>query len=298
MTSPLDHFLDTIDPKAARLIGEPDKIWVAGGNHTAHHPSLKDSFIKQCQSPRMKGVWLNYITPIDKFFTQDNPIPRKENLESYLNICRSGIATILFAESPEAYAQLGVLLLDHDLPKKSLIIFPKHRHNPNEIYNIQKSLDQNMIIETNNTTEITDQDFSNISSSIQNILKTKLRSTRFRTSKPHHILLLLTDLVDLFLVITPPELRQLMAFFGVPIDQTQFSKAMALLSKLGFVSFAKYGHQSFWIRTRQTNTPWFNYQSRKDAVPFDRSRFKTRFSLPQIQEHPHLNKMYRHEFDI
>lgn len=283
---PLDQLINTVDPEACRLIKLPDKIWVFGGacedNSANASKSLRNSFWRQTMSPAIFRPWLEHLKRPEDYPEWLAFSGYDDLLEFERDACYLAHATILFAESPGSYAELGALALDKwILPQLFVVVqsdnFRGDRRNsflnlgPLARVNTTKG---RCVISTDSTRELPETDFDSIIESIDHWLPKKHCSSILDIHNPMHRLMLLADLVDLLLVSTILEIQRALTYFKVQMDESEIKKSLILLDFFELVKFENFGYADFCARRKLSSAPWIDYTAKEECGKFDRSRFK------------------------
>lgn len=299
---PLENLLSAIDPGASRIIKLPSRIWVFGGPCNLHSDtpsSLRDSFWRTTLSAEdSRYPWLSYLDRPEQYDDWWAFSGYDDLLEFERDACYLAKATILFAESPGALAELGALAIDsHILTGLLVIVQSKYLRegqresflNLGPLKRVEKRKNRCVIGSTVNSSLPT-EDFEDIANFITN-LSSPHNSEILRPDNPTHRLLLLADLVDILLVSTETDLRKAIDGFQISIPETDLSRALSLLAFLGFIRREDRGNAKYWTRRKSSEAPWLDYKAKSGTGHFDRSRFKAR-CLERILEDPRRRSIY------
>lgn len=284
---PLDQLCSLVDPGACHLHRLPGRIWVFGGpiepESTLAAKSLRDSFWRQTLAlPRTpENHWLAKLDRPENYNEWWAFSGYADLLEFERDACYLAQATVLFAESPGALAELGALAIDEALVDHLVVVVQtkyfdaENRQSFLNLGPLQRARDRKQLCVIGAAGEIhlpTD-DVESVVESVGNWLPPLQKTKVFRTSNPTHRLLLLADLVDLLLVSKLEELKSASAHFAVNFSDLELTKALNLLAFFNLVRIETRGLEPFYVGRPDSGAPWVNYTA-KSKVPFDRSRFK------------------------
>lgn len=284
--SPLDQLCNFVDPGACHLHKLPDRVWLFGGtieSPSAPSASLRDSFRRQTLllSPSATSSWLANLDLPENYNEWWAFSGYDDLLEFERDACYLARATVLFAESPGALAELGALAIESSLVDRILVVVstqyfdPANRRSFLNLGPLKRAKDRDhlCVIGTTHEKQLPADDVQLVVESVQKWLPPFLKTKLLGTSNPTHRLLLLADLVDLLLVSKADELITACHHFGVTYSNDELAKALKLLDFFGLVGIEQRGTELFYVRRVASDAPWVDYTS-KAKERFDRSRFK------------------------
>ena len=127
-----------------------------------------------------------------------------------------------------------------------------------------------------NAEVLSKEDFEVLKSFFTENLHAPHKSEALDTRNPTHVLMLVSDLVDLLLVSTRNELITALAYFGISMNESLLMKYAILLRFFSLISIEKRGAEVFFVQTRKSDAPWIDYSARQrtGTERFHRARFK------------------------
>ena len=293
---PSDLFIDTVQPKACRVISLPTRLWVLGGPAPtdSHEPprSLRASFWRQAFNGVSRWSWLQSLDRPENYPGWWTFTGYRDLLEFERDACYLARGVLLFAESPGAYAELGALALDTAiLPRLMVVVAARHLAEEDSqsllylgpLKRVNEHEGQ-YIIDSAAGPEVSDMDLGAIMRFVDGKLPRIANSSALDATNPMHRLLLLADLVDMFLVSELSELERALLYLDVPMTARQIRQALKLLDFFRMIKLWSRRQELFAVRGRSAQGPWIDYRS-KTPSPFDRSRFKAR-RLTRIKRDP------------
>ncbi len=299
---PLDQLLEQTDPEGCHLTELPSRIWVFGGpcQNKADGPalSLRDAFWRQSMEEHPAPAWFaNLDRPEDHSGWLEHS-GYSDLLEFERDACYLAKATILFAESPGAHAELGAIAIDAVLLHRLAVIL-EHQYTQGKSLNsflylgpLRRVRTQGCLCVINdNTTQFSSHDFNAIVDALNQWLPTAHKKEKLQPGNPTHRLLLLADLVDILLISSEPDLTAALAHFNVQMHINELKKSLKLLNFLKFVAIHESGITPYWLRHDSENGPWVDYTSNSSEMRFDRARFKFK-SIKLINDNNRLRPIY------
>lgn len=287
--TPLDYFLETVDPDGCHLINLPDRLWVFGGpcnpNLKESTLSLRDSFWRQTFNATTHKDWHGLLDRPEGYpdwwaFSGYNDL-----LEFERDACYLAKGIILFSESPGSHAELGALALDNSIVPRLFVVVQSQylQENTRESFLNLGPLKRvvsngtRCVISTTEKNRLPADDYETIADELDKfILSSEPKSQKLDKNNPTHILLLMADIVDILLVSKTSEMRQALSHFGMEIEEIALIRSINLLNFFHFVQMEHRGSELFFVRRRSTLAPWVRYTSKAATPSFDRARFKTR----------------------
>jgi len=304
--TPLDHLLQLADPQGCKLINLPRRIWVFGGPFRANLSdssiSLRDSFWKQSLTLHPSPPWLKEIDRPEDHEGWWAFSGYSDLLEFERDSCYLAQATVLFAESPGSYAELGALAIDSSiLPRLLVVVQSKYLKEGQRQSFLHlgplkrvKGHEGMCVVGTDSPVDLPSEDFDAVIETITKRLPTQRSTEKLNIDNPTHRLLLLADLTDLLLVSKTAELQAALRHFGADVDEAQLLKSLKLLAFFRLVRNEQYGNnEDFWLSHKSSEAPWIDYTANPDAR-FDRSRFKVA-AITTIDSRPHHKAVFRRQ---
>lgn len=212
--------------------------------------------------------------------------------------CYLAQATILFAESPGALAELGALAIDDHLVKNLIVILQtkfldsKNRESFLNLGPLKRVKDNRhlCVIGATEKTQLPTEDYQSIIESIGAWLPPLKKTQVFKVDNPTHRLLLLADLVDLFLVTKTTDLKTAAKYLGVNYGDDEISKALKLLEFFELIKMESRGLEHFFTIHKKSEAPWFDYTALGAGI-FNRSRFKVD-AIAWVDSQPRLKSIW------
>jgi hypothetical protein len=206
----LDQFCALVDPGACHLIKLPNRIWLFGGPiepvKDKAPTSLRDSFSRQTLEfpPTTENSWLASLDTPENYNEWWAFSGYSDLLQFERDACYLARATVLFAESPGALAELGALAIDPSLVNHLIVVVqtkyfdPENRQSflnlgPLKRINDRKHL---CVIGTAEEKGLPNDDVQLVVESVGHWLPPLQKTAVLGTANPTHRLLLLADLVD------------------------------------------------------------------------------------------------------
>lgn len=93
----------------------------------------------------------------------------------------------------------------------------------------------------------------------------------FKKELEQHQILLVLDLINLFLVTTATELKELAGHFGVTLNNKRLEQLTFVLKKTDLISDLKYGG-TLYFYPKKFRKPYIDYTSADKTKPFNRAR--------------------------
>ena len=297
LDSPLEKLRKSVDPGACHLIKLPSRGGLFGGqigNSEEPALSLRDSFKRQTFAMPPSGdlSWLANLDLPENYPEWWAYSGYDDLLEFERDACYLSRATVLFAESPGALAELGALAID-DLTVENLIVAVPTKYfdenNRRSFLNLgplKRVKDRNRLCVISAAEEINlaADDVQLVAECVQKWLPPFVKTKILGTANPTHRLLLLADLIDIFLVSKSDELIAACQHFDVAYTEKTLAKALRLLDFFQLIKIQQRGGEYFYVRRTDSEAPWVDYKS-KNLVHFDRSRFKVDCNS-WIEAHP------------
>lgn len=297
---PLDQLLEQTDPEGCHITNLPSRIWVFGGpcGSSELPVSLRDSFWRKSLNHHPAPNW---FIDLDRPEDNDGWLEHSgyaDLLEFERDACYLAKATVLFAESPGAYAELGAIAIDESLlPRLAVVVQHRYRvgNSRDSFLNLGplrrvEGKGRLCVIGTE-TSHLPEHDFEDILATVDQWLPKTHKKEKLQPSNPTHRLLLVADLVDILLVASEPELISALKHFGVSISLDELKKSLGLLKYLEFIALHQAGMIPYWVRHDAENGPWADYTSSSQEFRFERARFKVK-AAEIISENTRLKSIY------
>lgn len=265
------------------VISRPERIWVFGGRFSDAHgdlpSSLRDSFWNQTLKlpPSSDRPWLANLCRPEDFPDWWAFSGYKDLLAFERDACHLAQATILFAESPGALAELGAIASEDSLVRHTLVVVE-------EKYNKERSflklgplrrvddLGGLCIVGNSQNNTLATEDFQSLIEQLDGWLPKIKKTQTFNHASHTHQTLLLADLVDVLLISKEDEIHQATSHFGVKLDTKRMKEILNLLDFFELINIVRRGNEIFYVRKNNSPAPWIDYTGEKSK--FDRLRFK------------------------
>jgi hypothetical protein len=281
---PLDQLIRQTDPEGCHVINLPSRIWIFGGasDDDAEKPlSLRDSFWRQSLQSWPVPIWIKDL---------DKPEAHQGWLEfsGYTNLleferdaCYLARGVILFAESPGSFAELGALAIDSSiLPRLHVVVQTTYLEEDKRRsflnlgpFRLVGEKDGLCGIIATKYPLIEVHEFETILESVDGWLPKSRHKERFNASNSTHLLLIISDLVDLLLVSKEEDILRALLHFQVNIGVEELRRYLNLLSFFRLVIPRLNGRRPYYVRHQESEAPWIDYTGIAPSA-FDRSRFK------------------------
>lgn len=289
MADPLmDQFYLDLDPQGCRLIKLPHRIWVFGGpcrrNPSDPFESTRDAFLDRTLTAYPSAGWFGDIDKPENYPDWIHFSGYSDLLEFERDACYLSRAIILFAESPGSIAELGALVLDGNISEYLYVvvasIYQKDDYR-NSFINLGplKRVDDAgalCVVNASKASVFGDDDFVTIKDDFSAWLPRQAASAKLDPNNPMHALLLIADFVDLQLVATKDQILKFVGYFEVEIGKATLEKYLSLLCFFRYIDVERRGGgQYFYVRRRDSNAPWMEYEAITGVKRFDRLRHKS-----------------------
>lgn len=271
-------------PDGCRIIKRPERVWVFGGQFSsgsdAPPSSLRESFWRQTLSlpPSSKRSWLPNLSRPEDFPDWWAFSGYKDLLAFERDACHLAQATILFAESPGALAELGAIASEDSLVRHTLVVVEDRYQKEQSFLKLGplKRVDDLgglcIVGDAKNKT-LAEEDFQSLIEHLEDWFPNTSKTQQFSPASQTHQTLLLADIVDILLISKEDELHQAAIHFGVKFDIERMREILGLLDFFEVIKIVRRGNEVFYTRKHNSSAPWIDY-SGKDTK-FNRLHFKT-----------------------
>ena len=280
-------FAREIDPKSLRITAFPDIVWVFGGRTSAKSTkkflSLRDLFLNRLYGS--KSILAKFARIPESYEEWNTFDGYPDLLEFERDASYLAKATVIFCESPGAFAELGAFASDPHLCSHTIVVIQRSKRkqtsyiNLGPIRRIERTDHQSIcVIEADLIADFSsevDLVIRAIEKKVNNAPKTEL----FQPTSLRDQFLLIADLIDLLQAITIDELLQVVRIFNVDIDVLRLRQLLNQLSLFELVAIDEVLTDKY-LRSNQNGRSYVNYQAVQGLPPFDRTRYKAdAFSL-------------------
>lgn len=271
-------------PDGCRIINRPGRVWVFGGQFSSDATgppcSLRESFWRKTLSlpPSSARPWLSELCRPEEFPDWWAFSGYKDLLAFERDACHLAQATILFAESPGALAELGAIASEDSLVRHTLVVVEDRYHKERSFLKLGplKRVDDLKglcIVGDAEANQLSEEDFQSLIDHLDGWFPSIPKSQQFSPSSHTHQTLLLADLVDVLLVSKEEELHNAAIHFGVTFDAGRMKEVLGLLDFFELIKVVRRGNEVFYVRKAGSPAPWISYTGL--GANFDRLRFKT-----------------------
>lgn len=259
-------------------------MWVFGGQFSsdpkAPPSSLRESFWRQAflLPPNSKRPWLANLSRPEDFPDWWAFSGYKDLLAFERDACHLAQATILFAESPGALAELGAIASEDSLVRHTLVVVEDKHQNEQSFLKLGplKRVDDLgglcIVGDAKNKT-LAEEDFQSLVEHLEDWFPNTSKTQQFNPSSQTHQTLLLADLVDILLISKEDELHQAAIHFGVKFDVKRMREILGLLDFFEAIKIVRRGNEIFYTRKTNSSAPWVDYNGAD--TKFNRLQFKT-----------------------
>jgi hypothetical protein len=289
-------FTESVDPTKLRVVNFPAFIFFCGGS-IPHNSSPKGPFISvrhyileylKREHPEIANKIVLAETITDWFrggFYKDLLTFEKD-------LAGLASAIVLFVESPGAIAELGVFSCIGEINEK-LLVFVHEDHYNNEdsfiklgpITYLEDTLNNPIYVYACKTYEkdgeyyIEEKSIKKESSDISKEIIAKVsnqpKGTKFDSNIPGHLILFISDLINIMRVIIIKDVIQVLRGFGLNIDRSDVQKYIFILRKMGLVVERPRGRNRYYVASR--DDAFIEYGFRSGAYANKRDRWKFLF---------------------
>lgn len=283
MADPLmDQFYLDLDPQGCRLVKLPRRIWVFGGpcrkNNSDPFESVRDAYLHRTLTAFPIVNWFADIDKPENYPDWIHFSGYADLLEFERDACYLSRAIMLFVESPGSIAELGALALANNISDHLYaVVATKYQKDDfrNSFINLGplKRLDNSKalcVIGSEDSSAFGDEDFVSINEDFSEWLPKMVASVKFDPDNPMHIFLLISDFVDLQLVVTKSHISDFIEYFGVRIGEDALKKYLKLLCFFKYFDEERRGGRYFYVRRRDGDAPWINYEAKTGGRGFVR----------------------------
>lgn len=271
MSHPLEAFASSLDLDASKVTNSPSLIFLCGGPidpKPGVDPSLRAIFyqhLKVAKSDLQERVLL--AEEANKWSRNSKHYDNLFDLENDLAYLSDVI--LLFVESAGSFAELGAFCQARALRNKLVAILEEgywQQKEPSFIRDGPVAYLENLEDEDHKSVLVYDwlgpeqgdgrrplklDRAQSAANSLLNWLthrsKERRKETRFRKTYRGHILLLLSDLIDLGSVLQIREIRSLLDGLGISIGWKRLDRYLYLLENLDLVHKTKSGHRDYYL---------------------------------------------------
>lgn len=279
---PLDQLVEQTDPGGCHVVNLPSRIWVLGGSFDSEGCilSFRDAFWRLTIENGGVDWFIDLARPEDLAGWLEHS-GYTDLLEFERDACYLARAIILFAESPGAHAEFGVIAIDESLLRR-LAVVVQHKYRAGEARNsflnlgpIRRVEKEGLlcVIGAEGVAAFSKIDYDAIIESVGGWLPVRHKSEKFQPLKSAHLFLLIADIIDVLLISTENDILSALAHFGVRLSPDALKKHLGMLKFLGLVSLNEQGIIRYWLG-EDDDGPWIDYTSSNSKIPFDRARFK------------------------
>lgn len=282
-----EFFLDQIEG-SCNIIQLPSRLWVFGGRLTQNQKSTSDNYLS------FRDCFLditNRVSSSPQIFS-DIDYPENYNdwiyfsgykdlLEFECDACHLANAIILFAESPGAFVELGALTYDETLLAKLFVITEEqYENNDSFIYlgPLTRVKNREALCFIDNKKgkkfEISDCCLKSIQDHYCSWANCIQKKQKLNQENKTHILLLISDLIDLLNILKLDDLQKILKHFNIHQEDEAILKYLNLLVFFKHISKKIQGKTIFYIPPKNRKAPWIDYRAKAKSPNFDRSRFK------------------------
>lgn len=278
-----------LDPNNVRINAFPDIVWLFGG------PISTDTGKEFCS---LRNVFLSRLHDtkhaLTKLVRTPEEYPEWNTFDGYQDLLEferdAGYlakATVIFCESPGAYAELGTFAADLHLSNRTIVVLQRDFSSKNSYITLGptqhiENIDEKAtcIIEAKSP-----KDFYAEVDLVINAVETKInKAHKTEAYTPNSVrdqFLLIADFVDLFQAITTDELLLILPKFGLDISIKRLRQLLRQLILFKIITKEQVGIHKYLVAS-PSGQQYVNHQAIAGLPPFDRTRFKaTTFSALQ-----------------
>ena len=255
----LEEFGKSIDVLNSKVIGPPLRIFLCGGPMVSveGRESQRSRFL-QFLAARESPLH-QYMILAERLFQAPNTQDLFSDLlefETYLG--HLSAYTLIFVESPGSLAELGAFALLDSVSRRVYAVTDREYH-PRNSFVSQGPLkrleriheDRIHVFEglTGNGPELDDDDFEEIASVFERLIKAGGRQQRpMGLQDDGDVMLLLVDVVARLPFLKKAEIQKVLSSAGAEIDDARLGKMLATLGAAGVIQAERYSHNIFFVR--------------------------------------------------
>lgn len=239
-----------------------------------------------------------YDSNLDKNFykkaEQIDAFNFKEHYQDWLtlelDIARISELTLLFCESPGAFAELGAFATDREIAQSLLVVIDRSKYNQNGFIRlgILNYLEQNyssssvFVLQaeemglTSDVMKGSDIDMPSFARAIGKALETRLRAPlghrSFDDTLSGHKIKLITGLVQEYGSLTLNEIEYALTSMGIEISDEEINRYLFCAETMEWVSRDKRDYETFFTSTTMGSS--LTYKSLAGGPLIDRTRWK------------------------
>jgi hypothetical protein len=296
-SSAIDVFTSSVNPEATRIKGLPAIVLVFGGKLGNAHDSARQMFLNWLM---VKGHPINELVRLPESFPDWDHFEGYDNLIDFERDAASlAKAIVLFSESAGSFAELGAFCMDDVLAERLFVVIDAEHygagsfiaHGP--IKKIEHHHDGAVcVVGSIIPTEI-EKELDQVADALLEKINSIPKTVAFDPTRQRDQFLLAADLVDLFGAITLNELRELMIFMGVAISRSRLEQVVKQIRRFELLESVEKLTKRFLVPpvVRQF---YLDYEADKksEAPPFDRTRFKMKYSIPWLKRDSPRSQAY------
>lgn len=282
------EFAKSLKIRGCRIRNTPNLIFLCGGkiaDRRRVHQSARDFFHRHLSKEHPSiAQRVKLAEEINAWF---NPTEFSDLLELEIYLADLSDLTILFVESPGSIAELGAFSASNVLRPKTLAVINSvygsgrsfisdgpirkmREENPQLVHsydwdrkhlNSRSTLSELQVMAQELATFLTLRDSS------------RERGHAFDSTKPGHVLLLVSDLIRISGVATSTEISECLSAIGHKTTREQVKRYLSLLEGLQFIKRKEESTQTFYVST--TSTPFIRYAYDSGAALKDPQRVMT-----------------------
>ena len=299
----VESFLATVASDKVTVVSFPEYVAVFGGaiskvGGRAKLESQRDAFVRWVKANRSD---LNEVLLLPENYEDWNDFDVYSDLllfEKDLGYVTS--AVVVFLESPGAIAELGAFSQIDSLSERLLVVVTDNRHPKKSFISLGpiRNLHDTrkhpfcvcVIPDPDPLSAIRDHlpvVVDNLDSKRSSAPKTQ----EFSNAMPQHEILLVLDLINLFLIATVLELKEIAEHFGVKLGLARLDQILFVLERTQLVTGKHYGNTKYFV-ARRFRKAYLDFTSREGARSFNRDRFKAE-RLGEIQTDQNRKNAYQ-----
>lgn len=300
----LPSIINTVSPDGCRIINTPERVWVFGGqiaDKKENPQSLRDSFLRQALElpPDSRRPWLANLCKPEDFQDWWAFSDYKDLLAFERDACYLAQAIILFAESPGALTELGLIASTDYLAQQTLVVVERKYDKERSFLRLGPlkridSFEGLCFVGDSEESSLSKEDFQIVVEFLDKWFPNAVKNQKFDASSQMHQILLLANLVDLLLISKEDEINNAAMYFNICLGNQRLREILSLLDFFELIKICKIGKEVFYIQRSKRGAPWIDYTGLSSEGRFDRMRFKTG-RKSAVDQNPRLKHILRGE---
>jgi predicted transcriptional regulator len=282
------ELLSKIYPYEARVKHHPGFILLCGGKYDAGNTnslSARDQLLKYL--PIQNSRLCNNIELAEDINDWWRDGTYSDLITFEQDIAELAGLIVIFLESAGAIAELGAFSQVKSIQQKLLVFVDTEHKNQESFISLgpiaflkhffpdsvraYKWIDHNSDKANALDTLLMEDCIDEIAEDIHTSYADKDHEAVFVPTNVRHQMLLVCDVLDLMLALTPSEIVDILSYFKANVSKDRVEQYLFILTKFGFIELVERGRRYY---ISKSGKDFMRYKSRNPGVPIDRLRIK------------------------